>query len=163
MIIIGLPEPKETRTAPSVDASKNCCRLSGRGLLGLIWIPPTYTVTQLYSPKNISLQIFLQTRKCLKVTSGQIGSAWEWYHWIYRPWKGHQPLKVFDFLISVLNIWKEFKVLSRFIQKIIQPPACSDHGLYRILSAYWLVHFYLLKKSARGLHYLDRIAGCLNS
>jgi hypothetical protein len=25
--------------------------------------------------------------------------------------------------------------------------------LYRILSSYWLAHFYLLKKSAKGLHY----------
>ncbi len=34
------------------------------------------------------------------------------------PLKGHQPLYVFDFLISVpvLNILKDFKVLSRFMQ-----------------------------------------------
>ncbi len=38
--------------------------------------------------------------------------------------------RFFDFLISVLNIWKDLKVLSRFIQKLIQPPARSDHGLY---------------------------------
>ncbi len=41
-----------------------------------------------------------------------------------RPWNEHQPLHVFDFLILVLNIWKNFKVLSRFIQNWIQPPAC---------------------------------------
>ena len=40
------------------------------------------------------------------------------------PWKGHQPLYAFDFLILILNIWEEFKVLSRFKQKWIQPPAC---------------------------------------
>ena len=34
-----------------------------------------------------------------------------------RPLKGHQPLYVFDFLILILNIWEEFKVLSRFMQK----------------------------------------------
>ncbi len=56
-----------------------------------------------------------------------------------RPWKEHQPPYVFVFLISLLNIWKDFKVLSHFIQKWIQPPACSDYGLYRILSSYWLV------------------------
>ncbi len=28
-------------------------------------------------------------------------------------------------------MWKDFKVLSRFILKWIQPPACSDHGLFR--------------------------------
>jgi hypothetical protein len=28
-----------------------------------------------------------------------------------------------------LNILKDFRVLSRFLQKSIQSPACSDHGL----------------------------------
>ncbi len=82
-----------------------------------------------------------------------------------RPWKEDQPLLVFDFLISVLNIRKDFKVLSHFIKIWIQPSACLDHGLYRILSSYWLVHFfYLLKRSANGLHYfgLDWIAECWN-
>ncbi len=65
------------------------------------------------------------------------------------PLKGHQPLYVFDFLISVLNIWNNFKVLSRFMQNWTQPPACSDHGLHRILSSYWLAHFHLMKKSAK--------------
>jgi hypothetical protein len=37
------------------------------------------------------------------------------------------------------------------MQKLIQPPACSDHGLHRIL--YWLPHFYLMKKSAKVLLY----------
>ncbi len=41
------------------------------------------------------------------------------------PWKGHQPLYVFDFLISLLNILKDFKVLSRFMQNSTQSPACS--------------------------------------
>ena len=36
------------------------------------------------------------------------------------PWKGHQPLYVFDFLISLLNILKDFKVLSRFMQNSTQ-------------------------------------------
>ncbi len=62
------------------------------------------------------------------------------------PLKGHQPLYVFDFLISVINIWKNFKVLSHFMQNWTQPPACSDHGLHRILSSYWLAHCYLMKK-----------------
>jgi hypothetical protein len=30
---------------------------------------------------------------------------------------------------------------------------CKDHGLYRILSSYWLAHFNLMKKSARVLDY----------
>ncbi len=44
-----------------------------------------------------------------------------------RPWKEYHPLYVFDFLISLLNIWKDFKILSRFIQKWKKPPACSDY------------------------------------
>jgi hypothetical protein len=41
---------------------------------------------------------------------------------------------------------KDIKVLSHFIQKSLQPQAFSTHGLYRILSSYWLAHFYLMKK-----------------
>ncbi len=51
------------------------------------------------------------------------------------PLKGHQPLYV----------WFKFKVLSRFMQNWTQPPACSDHGLHRILSSYWLAHCYWWK------------------
>jgi hypothetical protein len=29
-----------------------------------------------------------------------------------------------------MNFWKNFEVLYRFTQKWIQPPACSDHGLF---------------------------------
>ncbi len=39
---------------------------------------------------------------------------------------------------------KDFKVLSRFIQKWIQPPACTVCR-YRIFFSYWLAHFYLMK------------------
>jgi len=46
------------------------------------------------------------------------------------PLKGHQPLYVFYFLFLILNILQEFKVLSRAMQKLIQTPACSVHGLY---------------------------------
>ncbi len=64
------------------------------------------------------------------------------------------PLKEhLNFLFLILNIWKDFKILSRFMQKWIQPPACSDHGLHRTLSSYWLAHFYLMKKSAKELLY----------
>ncbi len=41
------------------------------------------------------------------------------------PLKAHQPLYVLNFLFWILNIWKDFKVLSRFMQKWIQPPAFS--------------------------------------
>ena len=91
----------------------------------------------------------------LKVPSGQIGSA------LNRPWKGHQSLYVFDFLISLLNIWKDFKVLSCFMQKCIQPPACSDHCLQRILSSYRLAHFYLMKKSTKVLLYFGLDCGMM--
>ncbi len=63
--------------------------------------------------------------------------------------KGHQQLYVFNFLFLILNILQEFKVLSRSMQKWIQPPACSVHGLHRILSSYWLAHCYLMKKSTK--------------
>jgi len=53
------------------------------------------------------------------------------------------------FLFLILHILQDFKVLSRSMQKWIQPPACSDHGLHRILSSYWLAHCYLMKKSTR--------------
>ncbi len=79
---------------------------------------------------------------------------------LHRPLKEHQPLYA-DFLISLLNIWQDFKVLSGFIQKWIQPPARSDYRLYRILSSYWLVHFYLMKKSAKVLHYTGLACGML--
>ncbi len=39
------------------------------------------------------------------------------------------------------------------MQKLNQPPACSDHCLHRILSSNWLAHFYLMKKSAKELLY----------
>jgi hypothetical protein len=74
------------------------------------------------------------------------------------PLKGHQPLYVFDFLISVLNIWNNFKVLSRFLQNWTQSPACSVHGLHRMLSSYWLAHFHLMKKSAKVQLYFG--SGC---
>ncbi len=95
----------------------------------------------------------------LKVPSDQIGSAWEWYPWIGL--KKDINRNRFWFLISILNIWKDFKVLSCFIQKWIQPLACSDHDLDWILSSYWLAHFYLLKKSAKRLHYFGLDCGML--
>ncbi len=35
------------------------------------------------------------------------------------------------------------------MQKRIQSPACSVHGLHKILSSYWLAHCYLMKKSTK--------------
>ncbi len=67
--------------------------------------------------------------------------------------------RFFIFFISVLNIWKVFKVLSRFKQKWIKPASCS--GLYRILSSHWLAHFFYEKNRQRIK--LFWIAGCWNS
>jgi hypothetical protein len=47
----------------------------------------------------------------------------------------------FDFEFS-----KEFKVLSRPIQKWLQSPHYSAGGFYRILSSHSLAHFYFMKK-----------------
>ncbi len=79
------------------------------------------------------------------------------------PLKGHQPLYVFDFFISVLNIWNNFKVLSRFMQNWTQPLACSNHGLHRILSSYWLAHFHLMKNPPKCSSILLCIAERWNS
>ncbi len=56
-------------------------------------------------------------------------------------------------------MWKDFKLLSRFMQIWIQPPACLDHGLHRILSSYWLAHFYLMKNPPKCCSFLVWIAG----
>ncbi len=61
----------------------------------------------------------------------------------------------------MLSPHKDFKVLSRCMQKWIQPPACSDHSLHRILSSYWLAHFYLMKKSTKVLLYFGLDCGMM--
>jgi hypothetical protein len=75
----------------------------------------------------------------LKVPSAQIGSAWEWYHWIGRE-KDLNRYRFFYFLFLILNIWEEFKVLSRFMQKWIQPPTCLDHGLHVLKPQFFLLN-----------------------
>jgi hypothetical protein len=66
----------------------------------------------------------------------------------------------FWFFYFYLNIWEEFKVLSHFIQKRIQSPACWDQGLFRILYSYWLSHFYLPKNSPKCSAILVWLADC---
>jgi hypothetical protein len=44
---------------------------------------------------------------------------------------------------------------------LTQPPACSDHGLHRILSSYWLAHYYLMKKSSKVHLYLGLDCGMM--
>ncbi len=88
----------------------------------------------------------------LKIPSGHIRSAWEWYHLVGLG-KDMNHYKFFDFIILILNFWREFEVLSRLVQKRLQSPHSSAGSLYRILSSYTLAHSYLMKKSARVLHY----------
>ncbi len=61
----------------------------------------------------------------LKVPSGQNGSAWEWYHWTGL----EKDINRYRFFIFIFLSWifDEFKVLSRFMQKWIQPPAGLNH------------------------------------
>ncbi len=47
------------------------------------------------------------------------------------------------------------------MQKLLQPPACSDHGLHRILSSYWLAHFPLMKNSAKVQLYFGLDCGMM--
>jgi hypothetical protein len=73
----------------------------------------------------------------------------------------HYMFQIFYFL---LNIWKDLKVLSRFMQNWIQCPAFLYHVLHRILLSYWLAHFYLMKKNLpKCFSILVWIAGCWNS
>jgi hypothetical protein len=39
------------------------------------------------------------------------------------------------------------------MQKMNPTSACSNQGLHRILSSYWLEHFYLMKKATKVLLY----------
>ncbi len=51
-------------------------------------------------------------------------------------------LRFFNFDLEYL---KRLQSWSCFIQKCLQAPASLAHGLYRILSSYWLAHFYFMK------------------
>ncbi len=59
-----------------------------------------------------------------------------------RPRKGHQLLKVFDFLTLILNFWIEFKVSFLAHTNSIYSPRSSADGLYKILYSYLLVRFF---------------------
>ncbi len=68
--------------------------------------------------------------------SSQIGSAWEWYHWIGL----EMDFNCYRFLIFDFWSWifdKSSKVLRRFMQKWIQPPTCLDHGLHVLKPRYF--------------------------
>ncbi len=65
----------------------------------------------------------------LKVPSGQIGSAWEWYHWIGL--KKSSTATDFDFLILIFEYLKKLQS-SEPLQTKMNPTshACLDLGLY---------------------------------
>ncbi len=66
----------------------------------------------------------------------------------YNPLYSKKNLKMFlpKLLMMFGLLWYNNE---RKKEKWIQPPACSVHGLHRILSSYWLVHCYLMKKSTK--------------
>jgi hypothetical protein len=39
------------------------------------------------------------------------------------------------------------------MQNRTQPPACSVHGLHRMLSSYWQAHFHLMKSAKVQLYF----------
>ncbi len=83
-----------------------------------------------------------------KGTVRQIGSPWVWYHWIGLK----KDINRLMFLIFKFWSWifeRSSKLWAVSYKKWIQPPTFWDHGLFRILSSYWLLPFYLLKKSAK--------------
>ncbi len=49
------------------------------------------------------------------------------------------------------------------MQKWNEPPACSNHGLHRFLSSYWLAHLLFDEKTAKLLLISVWSAECLNS
>ncbi len=79
--------------------------------LGLIYM---------YNKKPFALPLYTMNRfDALKVPSGQIGSTWEWYHCIGLEKEINGYRFFIYFFIWLLNIWKDFKVLSHFMQKWI--------------------------------------------
>jgi hypothetical protein len=124
---------------------------------GMLGYPSLFTLRKSYRFLSWSAG---HKMSILKVPFGQIGSTWEWHHWIGLE-KDINRYRFLIFVISLLNIWKDFKVLNRFMQKWIQTPTCSDHGLHRILSSYWLAHFSLMQKSTKGLLYFGLNCGML--
>ncbi len=60
-------------------------------------------------------------------------------------------LKFFKFLFWIFE--KSIKFWVAKYKNVVQSPHASAGGFYRILLSYSLVHFYLMKKSAKVLHY----------
>ncbi len=88
-------------------------------------------------------------------------STWEWYHWIGL----EKDINRYRFLIFWFHSWI-FEKTSKFWAASCKNESnflCSDHGLHRNLSSYWLAHFYLTKNLPKCCSILVWIAGCWNS
>ncbi len=84
----------------------------------------------------------LRTLKSFKIFKSEIQKL--------KTYSGWCPFKGLSNDTTLMQIQSgRFKVLNSFMQKWIQSPACSVHGLHRMLSSYWLAHFHLMKKSAK--------------
>jgi hypothetical protein len=55
--------------------------------------------------------------------SVQIGSAWKWYYCIGLE-KDINSYRLLILKFQFWKFWKDFEVVSHFVQKLIQPPAC---------------------------------------
>ncbi len=92
-----------------------------------------FHIRNFWSPtdfSHIGCRAAKRSMDVLQVPSGQIGYAWEWYHWIGLE-KDINSYKFFNFFIFDLEyLIRVQKVLSHFMQKWIQSPACLDHGLH---------------------------------
>ncbi len=63
------------------------------------------------------------------------------YYWIgLEKYINRLRFLIFDFWSWIFD-FKEFKVLSRFMQKWIQPPACLDHGLHVLKPRFFLPNY----------------------
>ncbi len=68
-----------------------------------------------------------------------------------RPSKEHQPLYVLNFFIFYLEYLKRLQSPEPLHAKMNPTSCLFGSRLHRILSSYWLAHFYLMKKSAKEL------------
>ncbi len=135
----------------SFDLKCKCCEMDTKENWPLQkrYLYVCYVVINLCFLKAVNITALC----CLKITKSRSSYTKRiWFKFIDRCLMIVSHWNVRNFfrkLISVLNIWSNFIVMSRFMQNWTQPPACSVHGLHRMLPYYWLAHFHLMKKSAK--------------
>ncbi len=85
--------------------------------------------------------------------SGQIGSAWEWYH--LKPFKRTSTAMflIFNFSTEYLKQLQSSEPLHAKLN--------PTSWLHRILSSYWLAHCYLMKKSTKVALYFGLDCGMM--